>query len=90
MKATNGERGEEVNGRKKEQTLGRPTSAALAASSPVEAGGGFFIFIFFISVFYKNIFSILKFTDIYPGRPAAGRPDLTAPLPGDRFPGACL
>jgi len=38
MKATNGERGEEVNGRKKEQTLGRPTSAALAASWPVEAG----------------------------------------------------
>ena len=35
--------------------------------------GGFFIFIFFISVFYKNIFSIWKFTEIYPGRPAAGR-----------------
>ena len=29
----------------------------------------FFIFIFFIFVFYKNIFSIWKFTGIYPGRP---------------------
>ena len=34
---------------------------------------GFFISIFFISVFYKNIFLIWKFTEIYPGRPAAGR-----------------
>ena len=38
--------------------------------------GGFFIFIFFISVFYKNIFSIWKITEIYPGRLAAGRPGL--------------
>jgi len=30
----------------------------------------FFIFIFFIFVFYKNIFSIWKFTGIYPGYPA--------------------
>jgi len=30
-------------------------------------------FLFFIFVFYKNIFSIWKFTGIYPGRPAAGR-----------------
>ena len=33
-----------------------------------------FFFIFFIFVFYKNIFLIWKFTGIYPGRPAAGRP----------------
>ena len=30
------------------------------------------VFLFFIFVFYKNIFSIWKFTGIYPGRPAAG------------------
>ena len=48
---------------------GPPTYA-----KPAEVVGlrGFFIFIFFISVFYKNIFSICKFTEIYPGRPAAG------------------
>ena len=34
--------------------------------------GDFFIYIFFIFVFYKNIFSIWKFTELYPGRPAAG------------------
>ena len=38
----------------------------------VPGTGGFFIFIFYIFVFYKNIFSIWKFTGIYPGRPAAG------------------
>jgi len=32
---------------------------------------GFFIFLFFIFVFYKNIFSIWKFIEIYPDRPAA-------------------
>ena len=32
------------------------------------------VFLFFIFVFYKNIFSFSKFTEIYPGRPAAGRP----------------
>jgi len=32
----------------------------------------FLFFLFFISVFYKNIFSIWKFTEMYPGRPAAG------------------
>ena len=47
--------------------------------------GAFFIFIFFISVFYKNIFLIWKFTEIYPGRPAAGRPG-----PGCRAAGANL
>ena len=31
----------------------------------------FFYFLFFIFVFYKNIFSIWKFTEIYPGRTAA-------------------
>ena len=35
--------------------------------------GGFFIFLFFIFVFYKNIFSFSKFTEIYSGRPTAGR-----------------
>jgi len=35
---------------------------------------GFFIFLFFIFVFYKNIFRIWKFTEIYLGCPAAGRP----------------
>ena len=44
--------------------------------------GGFFIFLFFISVFYKNIFSIWKFTEIYPGRPAAGRPGPGRPAVG--------
>ena len=32
---------------------------------------------FFIFVFYKNIFSIWKFTGIYPGRPAAGRQSIS-------------
>jgi len=44
----------------------------------------FFIFIFFISVFYKNIFSIWKFTEVYPGRPAAGRPGPGRPAAGGR------
>ena len=35
--------------------------------------GGFLISIFFIFVFYKNIFSIWKFTEIYPGRPPSSR-----------------
>src|SRR6185437_8095016 len=37
-------------------------------------------FYFFIFVFYKNIFSIWKFTGIYPGRPAAGRPGPGRPV----------
>ena len=41
---------------------------------------GFFIFLFFIFVFYKNIFSIWKFTGIYPGRPAARRPGPGRPV----------
>jgi len=50
-------------------------SGAAACGWKLASGlGGFFIFIFFISVFYKNIFSTWKFTEIYPGRPAAGRP----------------
>ena len=58
-------------------------------------------FYFFIFVFYKNIFSIWKFTGIYPGRPAAGRPGSGRPgllcknfcsnncaqVPGGRSPG---
>ena len=43
---------------------------------------GFFIFIFFIFIFYKNIFLIWKFTEIYPGRPAAGRPGPGRPVAG--------
>ena len=43
---------------------------------------GFFIFLFFIFIFYKNIFSIWKFTGIYPGRPAAGRPGPGRPAAG--------
>ena len=43
---------------------------------------GFFIFLFFISIFYKNIFSTWKFTEIYPGRPAAGRPGPGRPAAG--------
>jgi len=48
------------------------------------AVGGFLIFIFFISVFYKNIFSIWKFTEIYPAAPLPGGRDLAARLPGGR------
>ena len=44
--------------------------------------GRFFIFIFYIFVFYKNIFSIWKFTEIYPGRPAARRPRPGRPAAG--------
>jgi len=33
----------------------------------------FFIFIFFKIIFYKNIFSILQFTGLYPYCPAEGR-----------------
>jgi len=40
------------------------------------------IFIFFIFIFYKNIFSFPKFTEIYPGRPAAGRPGPGRPAAG--------
>ena len=38
--------------------------------------GGFLFFYFFIFVFYKNIFLFSKFTEIYPGRPAARRQGL--------------
>jgi len=40
------------------------------------------VFLFFIFVFYKNIFLFLKFTEIYPGRPAAGRPAPGRPAAG--------
>ena len=43
---------------------------------PSDEKRGFFIFLFFVFVFYKNIFSFSKFTKIYPGRPAAGRQGL--------------
>ena len=53
-------------------------------------GAVFLFFLFFIFVFYKNIFSIWKFIGIYPGRPAAGRSwGAAAPLPGDRPQGTC-
>ena len=42
----------------------------------------FLFFLFFIFVFYKNIFSIWKFTGIYPSRPAAGRPGPGHPAAG--------
>ena len=41
-----------------------------------------FYFFIFIFVFYKNIFLFLKFTEIYPGRPAAGRPAPGHPAAG--------
>ena len=53
--------------------MGRP---AVLASSYMA------VFLFFIFIFYKNIFSIWKFTGIYPGRPAAGRPGPGRPAAG--------
>ena len=41
-------------------------------------------FIFFIFVFYKNIFSFSKFIVIYPAAPLPGGRDLVAPLRGGR------
>ena len=38
--------------------------------------------VFFIFVFYKNIFSCSKFIGIYPGRPAAWRPGPGRPSAG--------
>ena len=46
------------------------------------SGAVFLFFLFFIFVFYKNIFSFSKFTGIYPGRPAAGRPGPGRPAAG--------
>ena len=40
------------------------------------------IFLFFIFVFYKNIFLFSKFTEIYSGRPVAGRPGSGRPAAG--------
>ena len=57
----------------------------------------FLFFYFFIFVFYKNIFSIWKFTGIYPGRLAAGaagaflkknRGENCAQVPRGRSPGS--
>ena len=42
----------------------------------------FFNFYIFYFRFLKNIFSIWKFTEIYPGRPAAGRPGPGRPAAG--------
>ena len=44
--------------------------------------GGFYIFIFFILVFYKNIFLFSKLTEIYSGRPAVERPEPGRPAAG--------
>ena len=42
-----------------------------------------FLFLYFLFLFFtKNIFSIWKFTEIYPGRPAAGRPGPGRPAAG--------
>ena len=55
------------------------------------------VFLFFIFIFYKNIFSIWKFTEIYLGRPVIGRQGLICKkktkrncrqVPGDRPPGS--
>jgi hypothetical protein len=72
------------------QTESRSSSAQAGAQAqlkpalglPAERAGGFFIFIFFISIFYKNIFSIWNFTEIYPGRTAAVRPEPGRPAAG--------
>ena len=40
------------------------------------------VFLFFIFIFYKNIFSFSKFTEIYTDRPAAGRPGPGRPAAG--------
>ena len=71
---------------------------ALGRHASREIPAVFFIFIFFISGFYKNIFSIWKFTEIYPTWPpgcrAAGaylQKKKTKKLqtgPGDRSPGS--
>src|SRR6185295_2540142 len=42
----------------------------------------FFYFYIFYFRFYKNIFSIWNFTEIYPGRPEAGRPGPGRPAAG--------
>jgi len=42
-----------------------------------------FLFLYFLFLFFtKNIFSIWKFTEIYPGRPATGRPGPGRPAAG--------
>ena len=44
---------------------------------------GSFLFLYFLfSFFTKNIFLFSKFTGIYPGRPAAGRPGPGRPAAG--------
>ena len=41
-----------------------------------------FLFFYFLFLFFKKIFSFSKFTGIYPGRPAAGRPGPGRPAAG--------
>ena len=61
-------------------SVGCPTIAHVltgpASHSRTTNHRAFFIFIFFNFVFYKNIFLFSKFTEIYPGRPTAGRQGL--------------
>ena len=57
-------------------------AAPSAAGPPTPGRRGFFIFLFFNFVFYKNIFLFSKFTEIYPGRSAAGRPGPGHPAAG--------
>ena len=56
----------------------------VASRWPVQTPRGFFIFIFLIFVFYKNIFSFSKFTEIYPTAQLPGGRHLVAPVPGGR------
>jgi len=53
-----------------------------AAHGEEEVERVFFIFIFFKIVFYKNIFSVLQFTGLYPYRPAGGRQGAGRPAGG--------
>jgi len=67
------------------QLLGLGLTGHLPASNNnMREGSGFFIFIFYIFVFYKNIFSIWKFTGIYPAAPLPGGQDLAARQRGGR------
>ena len=42
----------------------------------------FYIFIFFKIIFYRNIFSVSQFTDLYPYRPTGGRQGACRPAAG--------
>ena len=61
---------------------GSYTSPELQNLDPSSEELALFLFTFFNFVFYKNIFSFSKFTGIYPGRPAVGRPGPGRPTAG--------